>query len=106
MKGHSRISFLGGPQDHNVSRDRWEGYKKAMTVHGYSIDKSIPFQDGSFSEEFGSECMLNMISAKEKGTPLPTAIVTSDDMQALGVLKAMRKMNVSGIAVTELITCL
>jgi DNA-binding LacI/PurR family transcriptional regulator len=41
-----------------------------------------------------------MISAKEKGTPLPTAIVTSDDMQALGVLKAMRKMNVSGIAVT------
>lgn len=100
MKGHSRISFLGGPQDHNVSRDRWEGYKKAMTVHGYSIDKSITFQEGSFSEEFGSECMLNMISAKEKGTPLPTAIVTSDDMQALGVLKAMRKMNVSGIAVT------
>ena len=31
------------------------------------------------------------------GTPLPTAIVTSDDMQALGVLKAMRRMNVSDI---------
>lgn len=100
MKGHQRIAFLGGPQDHNVSRDRFEGFKKAMTVHGYAIDKDLTFLDGSFSEEFGSECMLRIIAAGEKGAYLPTAIVTSDDMQALGVLKAMRKKNISNIAVT------
>lgn len=99
-KGHKRIAFLGGPQDHNVSRDRFEGYKAAMTVHGYSIDKNMTFLNGSFSEEFGSECMTKIFSAREKGAELPTAIVTSDDMQALGVLKAMRKMNLSDIAVT------
>jgi len=100
MKGHQRIAFLGGPRDHNVSRDRFEGYKKAMTVHGYAIDKELTFLDGNFSEEFGSECMLRIITASKKGAELPTAIVTSDDMQALGVLKAMRKKNISNIAVT------
>lgn len=100
MKGHNRIAFLGGPRDHNVSRDRFEGYKAAMTVHGYSIDRNLTFLEGSFSEEFGSKCMSEILSAHKNGAELPTAIVTSDDMQALGVLKAMRKMNVSDVAVT------
>ncbi len=99
-KGHSKIAFIGGPRGHNVSRDRLEGYRRAMTVHGYPMDKDMMFLDGNFSEEFGSKCMLKIISANEKGKALPTAIVTSDDMQALGVLNTMRKMNITDIAIT------
>ena len=100
MKGHKKMAFIGGPKGHNVSNDRFEGFKTAMTVHGYAVDDNMTFLEGSFSEEFGSECMMKIISAAQKGQELPTAIVTSDDMQALGVLKAMRKKNISNIAVT------
>lgn len=99
-KGHKKISFIGGPIGHNVSRDRFEGYKRAISVHGYTIDENITFLNGDFSEEFGYECLQKLIETCELGEKFPTAIVTSDDMQALGVFSAMRKANISNIAVT------
>lgn len=99
-KGHSRIAFIGGPKDHNVSRDRLEGYKRALSVHGYTIDNDIIFLNGDFSEEFGYECMQKLLFSSKVGDKTPTAVVTSDDMQALGAIKAMRNMNLSDILVT------
>ncbi len=99
-KGHGAISFIGGPAGHNVSKDRLEGYKRAMSIHGATLDHSFVFEYGDFSDDFGYECMMKIISAWESGQNRPTAVVTCDDMQALGAIKAMQEKGVEGIAVT------
>ncbi|MCX7771694.1 MAG: LacI family transcriptional regulator [Clostridia bacterium] len=99
-KGHSSIAFIGGPLGLNVSRDRLEGFKRAMSIHGVSPDKSILFDSGEFSDDFGYDCAMKIISAWEAGQNKPTAVVTCDDMQALGVLKAMQEKNIGDMAVT------
>jgi DNA-binding LacI/PurR family transcriptional regulator len=99
-KGHSKISFIGGPPGHNVSKDRFDGYKRAMSVYGFSISDSIVFSNGDFSEEFGYECMRTMLSSPDFNINKPTAIVTSDDMQALGVIKVLNEKNIPDIVVT------
>lgn len=99
-KGHTAISFIGGPLGHNVSKDRLEGFKRAMSIHGVPLEKTFLFENGDFSDDFGYECMMKIISAWEAGQNKPTAVVTCDDMQALGVLKAMQEKGLSDIAVT------
>jgi len=99
-KGHNRISFIGGPKGQNVSRDRYDGFKRAMLVYGYSIDESLIFKDGNFSDEFGYACMQNLLSSSSLIDNRSTAVVTSDDMQALGVLKALQEKDVTDIVVT------
>lgn len=98
--GHSKISFIGGPSGHNVSRDRFDGFRRAMLVHGCNINGSFVFENGEFSEEYGYDCMQKMLMSPDFKEHGPTAIVACDDMQALGVIKAMQEKNISGIVVT------
>ena len=99
-RGHNLIAFIGGPSGYNVSKDRLEGFKKAMTIHGISPDESMIFNDGDFSDSFGYACMMKIISGSESGQNKPTAVVTCDDMQAMGVLRAMQEKGITDIAVT------
>lgn len=98
--GHNKIAFIGGPLALNVSKDRLEGFKKAMSIHGYATENDYLFENGDFTEAFGYECANKIISNCQSGQTKPTAIVTCDDMQALGVLKALSENKIDDIAVT------
>lgn len=85
-KGHSSIGFIGGPHHFNVTIDRLDGYKRALTAHGIPVDEQMILSVTDFSETCGYEAMVEMMKYK-----VPSAVVTTDDLIAYGVLKAIKE---------------
>ncbi|MCX7884396.1 MAG: LacI family transcriptional regulator [Caloramator sp.] len=86
QKGHSSIAFIGGPKQFNMSKDRLEGYKKALEVHGICIDNKMIEQEVNFTESCGFDAMNRILNYK-----IPSAVVTTDDLLAFGALKAINE---------------
>lgn len=84
--GHKRIAWLGGGQDTSVSRNRFNGFKKAMETHGLTIDPSYVIHCES-SIKGGEEAADYVLGLQ---TP-PTAIVCFSDIVALGVLSHLKR---------------
>ena len=85
-KGHSDIGFIGGPHNFNVTKDRLDGYKRALSVHGLTVDEKLTLSVNDYSEACGYEAMMNMMEYKT-----PTAVVTTDDLISYGVLKVIKE---------------
>lgn len=85
-QGHSSIGFIGGPHQYNVTKDRLDGYKRALRVHGLDVDDKMILSVKDFSEACGYEAMKQLINYKA-----PTAVVTTDDLIAYGVLKVIKE---------------
>jgi DNA-binding LacI/PurR family transcriptional regulator len=98
-RGHSVIGFMGGPPSLRVSVDRYEGFKKAMSVHDLSLNKEIIHDNGDFSEEYGYDCIGKMLEVSARSGRMPDAVVTCDDMQAIGALKAMEVHGIRNISI-------
>lgn len=78
-KGHKKIAFVGAKQKWTVSKDRLEGYKRALEVHNISYEEKLVYHGEAFNEQTGKEAMDLLI--KES----PTAIIATDDLIAVGV---------------------
>lgn len=98
-RGHKSIAFIGGPEDLNMTKDRYDGYRRAFSVHGLYPEPAHVFIDGAFTEEFGHECMQSLLLIPDTNFVMPTAVITSDDLQAIGVLQALREKRRLDIAV-------
>lgn len=98
--GHTRIGFIGGPEGLNVSKDRFEGYQRALQAHAVPLIKAFVWDNGDFSDEFGYDCMMKMLAPGGSRAEMPQAVVTCDDMQALGALKALRESGMTDVEVT------
>jgi DNA-binding LacI/PurR family transcriptional regulator len=85
-QGHSSIGFIGGPHQYNVTKDRLDGYKRALKVHGLSVDEKMILSVKDFSEACGYEAMAQLMKYKA-----PSAVVTTDDLIAYGVLKVIKE---------------
>jgi LacI family transcriptional regulator len=81
--GHRRIGFIVGHPDHGQSRDRLDGYRRALDRHGIPIDDGLVKQ-GLFDYESGYRCAQSLLSSSSA----PTAIFASNDHMAMGVLSA------------------
>ncbi|HHW68293.1 MAG: hypothetical protein PWP07_862 [Epulopiscium sp.] len=92
-RGYKDIAFIGGPQSLTVTNDRLKGYKKALWERGIEIDENY-ILTSEFSELAGYEGAKRIIEYK-----VPQAIVTTDDIIAFGVLKAIKEKNMQKIAV-------
>jgi len=88
-KGHRRIGFVRGPNQHLVSMRRYNGYANALGGKGLRIDPALIVQ-GDFSRQSGREQAARLFAAK------PTAIFASNDEMAVGVIEAA---NAAGISV-------
>jgi LacI family transcriptional regulator len=88
-KGHRRIGFVRGPNQHLVSIRRFNGYTNALGGKGLRIDPTLIVQ-GDFSRESGRELAPALFAAK------PTAIFASNDEMAAGVIDAA---HAAGVAV-------
>ena len=85
--GHRRIAVISGPDDMMCSHARIDGFRSAMTAAGLSIDPDwIRF--GDFHTSGGRLHGQDLLDRDDR----PTAIFAGSDLQALGVLEAMRQL--------------
>ncbi|QCX33025.1 LacI family transcriptional regulator [Caloramator sp. E03] len=94
QKGHKDIAFIGGPKEFNMSKDRLEGYKKALEVHGIFVDDNMIVQETNFNEVCGYNAMSQILKYK-----IPTAVATTDDLLAFGALRAISELTDKKIAI-------
>lgn len=86
-KGNKNIAFIGGNKNYTVTRDRFEGYKKALEGRGIDIDLNlIVYTD--FDEDHGYEAARNILINYEVDS-----FATTDDLLAFGVLKAIKSLD-------------
>ncbi|MCY6370286.1 LacI family DNA-binding transcriptional regulator [Clostridium ganghwense] len=88
-QGHRRIGLINGSMNLLVSVDRYEGYKKALIENSIDIDENMVISS-EFIEKGGYEGMKKILSAKNP----PTSVLITDDIMALGAIKAASEMNV------------
>ncbi len=85
--GHTRIAAITGPDDMMCSHARIDGFRSAMNSAGLPIDPAwIRF--GDFHTSGGAHHGRELLTESEP----PTAIFAGSDLQALGVLEAVREL--------------
>lgn len=95
-KGHRNIGFVGAKRHLNVSKDRLDGYKKALQISNIEINESIICEGSSFTEDTGYNEVLKIVENKNV-----TAIVGTDDLLAFGILKLLEERKINNIAVVS-----
>lgn len=79
-QGHTRIAFIGGPDDAFDAQQRREGL-----LEGAPSELEILEYPGDFSFESGYDSAQEILRLQ----PRPTAIVAANDLGALGALRAL-----------------
>jgi LacI family transcriptional regulator len=84
--GHKKIAYIGGNENTNTNRARFKGFRDVMLQHFGTLDNSlIKFNYPDMSHGF--EEAANII---QEGN-IPTAIVASNDLIALGIIDCLWK---------------
>jgi len=84
-QGHRRIGLIGGPHGFRSARERRSGFEDALAGAGITLPRSF-IADGNYTFESGltaAERLLDLM-------PRPTAIFSSNDEMAAGVVHAVR----------------
>lgn len=88
--GHTRIAAITGPDDMMCSHARIDGFRSAMTAAGLAIRPDwIRF--GDFHTSGGHQHGRELLEGDDR----PTAIFAGSDLQALGVLEAVRALGLT-----------
>ncbi len=87
--GHEKIGFIGAKKKWTVSKDRLEGYKRALEMHGIEFNEELTYHGEEFNEKVGYLGMNKILLNQ-----LPTAIIATDDLMAIG---ANRYLDEKGI---------
>jgi DNA-binding LacI/PurR family transcriptional regulator len=85
--GHRRLAVISGQDDVLCSRERVAGFRFAHEDAGIAVESEL-VRFGNFSVESGYRHGMELLSRPER----PTAIFAGADMQALGVLRAARRL--------------
>lgn len=88
--GHRNISFIGDDPHFQVVQDRVNGYKEAMKNADIEINEAY-VRNFNNDNQLGEQEIRNLMSLPEP----PTAMVISNDVNALIVLLALREMKIS-----------
>jgi DNA-binding LacI/PurR family transcriptional regulator len=88
--GHRRIAFAGGPANCATSLRRKDAFLQAIRSFGLSADE-LWIYEGDLTFESGTQAAFGFISNKV----WPTAIICSNDMMALGVLRVLAHQNIA-----------
>jgi DNA-binding LacI/PurR family transcriptional regulator len=85
--GHRRVAVISGPDDVLCSRARVAGFRSAHDEAEIPIDTAL-VRYGNFSATAGCTHGMELLSRADR----PTAIFAGSDMQAIGVLRAARRL--------------
>ncbi|HUB17550.1 MAG TPA: LacI family DNA-binding transcriptional regulator [Acidobacteriaceae bacterium] len=91
--GHRRIGFVSGPLRLHSAQSRLAAFKKALGECGIAVEETLIFE-GDHTMEGGMAAAQKMLAGKD----LPTAIMCSNDMLAIGVLHELSR---SGLRVPD-----
>lgn len=86
-RGHSRIAIITGPQDLQTGRERLRGYRHALSEANIPVDTSIVLE-GDFRSESGYRLGKELLRLARR----PSAVLVSNGVMTLGVLKAFEQM--------------
>ena len=89
--GYKRIGTITGMMDSTTGIDRMDGYLKALTEAGYTVDEAL-IAEGDFSELSGYTAMKKLLPNR------PDAIFAASDTMAIGAMRATRE---AGLRVPE-----
>lgn len=90
LLGHRRIGFASGPMPHLTNVRRKEAFLHSVKKVGLS-PKATPVFLGDHTFEGGTEAALYFLNQPQR----PTAIVCSNDMMAVGVLRVLAERGIS-----------
>ena len=84
--GHRKVGFIGGTEGLATSRVRRESFMDAIVKQGLSSQEGW-IVAGDFRIEGGSAAMARILAQDQ----LPTAIVTANDLTAIGALRTIHE---------------
>ncbi|MFI5908584.1 LacI family DNA-binding transcriptional regulator [Dactylosporangium sp. NPDC051541] len=85
--GHRRIGVITGPLEYLCARARLEASRGALETAGHPLDPDL-VRNGRFTFDDGVDLGRALLAAEHR----PTAIICGDDLQALGVYEAARRL--------------
>lgn len=88
--GHTRIGYVGGDVRHSSNYDRWQGYLYTLQEAGIAVDQSL-IKIGSTRSEWGEVATGELLRLDDP----PTAIFVASNAIMPGVLKTLRRYNIS-----------
>lgn len=87
--GHRRIAMLGGFDDISVSREREEGYRRALDAAGVAFDPALVVH-GDSNRGGGARALADVMRIAST----PTAAVCFNDAVALGACLALQRRGI------------
>jgi LacI family transcriptional regulator len=84
--GHRRIGFISGPPGLKSAQVRRSAFLQALDRYGIREDEAL-VQEGNHKVDGGLEAMTRMLEE----TIAPTAVLASNDLTAIGMLRALRR---------------
>jgi LacI family transcriptional regulator len=88
--GHRRIAYVSAPLDLMFASHRLEGYRQALAASGLPFDEAL-IAVGDLTEASGYEAGRDFLTRDER----PAAIVTCNDLMALGVISAAQGLGLA-----------
>jgi LacI family transcriptional regulator len=85
--GHRNIACVSGPGEFEVTLERVDGWRRALQERGLVPDESL-LVESDFSSAGGYEAVRQLLRAR----PEITAVFASNDMMALGALRAAAEL--------------
>ncbi|GIE80783.1 transcriptional regulator [Actinoplanes philippinensis] len=85
--GHRRIAVISGPSDVLCSRARVAGFRSAHDEAGLPLLPHL-VRYGAFTGQAGYEHGMQLLAAPDR----PTAVFAGSDTQAMGVIRAARRL--------------
>lgn len=85
-KGHRKFAFISGTENTSTSKDREKGFRNALVESGYNLITD----DGDYTYEGANAAALRLLGSNHP----PDAIFCANDIMALGVIDAAKKLGV------------
>ncbi|MCA9911291.1 MAG: substrate-binding domain-containing protein, partial [Anaerolineae bacterium] len=85
--GHRQIAYMTPPSTLMFARFRLEGFYEAMAQNGVPVDERL-IVECDLTENAGKRLALQLLKLDNP----PTAIMTGNDLMAIGVMNAVREM--------------
>lgn len=89
--GHQRIGHILGPADYLCTRERYEGYCRALCEAGLSPDPALVWQ-GDFAPTGGRDCARTIFSLPRE--QWPDALFIANDQTAFGLMDTAEQYGV------------
>jgi LacI family transcriptional regulator len=85
--GHRRIAFISGPVNLRSAWERREAFLERLSEHGIRQPDALLIEEGNHKVDGGLRAMLRLLER----CPHPTAVLTSNDLTAIGALRGIRQ---------------